>query len=118
MKSCPRCHSPLETRDCTACHDCGANEVVLAQLKENTQQYNCYEVNGLRINLCNFCVVDFGSYKSDFLGLPKGKRLGFEQFNFVKAIEPVPEKDLFCTECGHRLAFLKFVAAFREGNKG
>ena len=114
MKSCPLCYSPLETRECTPCHDCGANKIIVEGFEQKKPSFNRYEVRGIYINLCSFCVLDFGSYKSDFLGLPRGKRLGFEQFNFVKEIEPVSEKDLFCTECGHRLAFLKFIQAFRE----
>lgn len=117
MEQCPICFNELEVRECAPCHDCGWNvPTEIEHLKEGRHTYTVYDVyKGLTLTLCNFCAVDFGSYKPEYLGFHDDKRIGFEDFNYVKSIDhPVVEKDKFCPECGHRLKFLIFLRDLRE----
>ncbi len=63
MNHCPICYTELEVRECAPCHDCGwdvPGEIEDLQQKKHT--YATFEVYaGLRLNLCSFCMVDFGS---------------------------------------------------------
>lgn len=119
MQQCPICFSDLEVTDCAPCDDCGHLPEEIEHFKSGIHRYTVYEIaHGLRLQLCNFCDVDFGSYKPDYLGLRKNKHLGFEHFNFVKAVEnPILTKDYYCSSCGHRLTFLKFLCELREREK-
>lgn len=87
---CPICYSKLKPVDCTPCFDCG-------HLKGEAQEYIMYNVvEDINITLCNFCSVDFDSYKPEYLGLKDGKKIGFGDFNFVKTItHNFNEKDKF-----------------------
>ena len=78
--------------------------------------YQRFEVFAdLELTLCNFRMLDFGSYDPTFFGLPRGSRVGFEGMRFVRDVSnPTLGKDKYCSECCRRLAFLKFVAAARE----
>ena len=119
MEQCPICFSELEVRDCGPCDDCGWDPKEIEDLKEEEHVYKTYEIyEGLRLTLCNFCDVDFGSYKSEYLGFKNGKGIGFENFTLVRQIDnPDIVKDKFCPECSKRLTFLKFVADIRELNE-
>lgn len=120
MEQCPICFGELEPRDCAPCDDCGWDvPTEIEHLKEGIHTYTTYEVyQGLRLTLCNFCAVDFGSYKSEYFGFENKRRIDFFDFNFVKQIEyPVVVKDKFCHECSARLKFLKFVTEIRKLNK-
>lgn len=65
-------------------------------------QATCLKINSL------FCDVDFGSYDPTFLGFPKGKRVGLEDWNFVNDImDKALSRDKYCPNCNHRLAFKK-----------
>jgi hypothetical protein len=93
---------------------------MLDQEMEHFQQgihtYSVYEVYaGLKLTLCNFCSVDFGSYRPEYLGFSSGRRIQYSDLVFIKTLEhPVVEKDKVCPSCGDRLAFLKFVYDLRE----
>jgi hypothetical protein len=120
MEQCPICFGELEVRDCAPCDDCGWNvPTEIEHLNQKIHTYTTYEIyQGLRLTLCNFCAVDFASYKSEYLGFKDEKRIGFFDFNFVKKIEnPEISKDKFCQECSARLKFLKFVAEIRRINE-
>lgn len=70
---------------------------------------------GLELVLCNFCMVDFGSYDPTYFGLPSRSRIGFERMRFVQDVpSPGIGKDKYCTHCKRRLAFLKFVCNARD----
>ena len=107
--SCPLCHSELINVEVNPCMDCGANP------NSSKGKYVEYEVLfGLKLTLCEFCSVDFGSYDPMYFGLDKNEKIGFEYFNFVKEVSnTVKLKDKYCTECEHRLAFLKFIEKCR-----
>jgi hypothetical protein len=119
MEQCPICFGELETRDCAPCDDCGWDPKEIQDLTEKKHVYKTYEVyKGLRLTLCNFCDVDFGSYKPVYFGFKNGRRIGFQNFNFVRQIgNPEIVKDKFCPECSKRLTFLRFLAAVRDSNE-
>lgn len=115
-EQCPICFSELEVVDCAPCDDCGHLEKEIEHFKEGKHKYNVYNVyNGLKLQLCDFCDVDFESYKSEYLGFDDNRRIGYENFEFVSSVEsPSIEKDKYCSECGSRLKFLKFLRDLRE----
>lgn len=115
-EQCPICYTELEAIECAPCHDCGHLELELKHFKEDLHKYTIYEVyKGLKLQLCDFCDVDFGSYKSAYLGFKDNRRIGYEHFAFVSEVEsPALEKDKFCPECQQRLKFLNFLRDLRE----
>jgi hypothetical protein len=115
-EQCPICYTELEVVECAPCYDCGHFEVELKHFKEKRHQYNIYEVyKGLKLQLCDFCDVDFGSYKSEYLGFKDNRRIGYENLAFVAEVEsPALEKDKFCPTCNQRLKFLNFIINLRE----
>ncbi|MDG5493229.1 hypothetical protein [Psychroserpens sp. SPM9] len=115
-EQCPICYSSLELVECTPCHDCGHFEEDIQKFKENGGNFNVYDLyNGLTLQLCDFCKIDFGSYKTDFLGFNDGTTIGFENMNFVKSVDnPKMGKDKFCPECSMRMKFLTFIHELRE----
>ena len=88
----------------------------IEHFRQRKHTYQRFEVfAGLELTLCNFCIVDFGSYDPTFFGLPRDSQVGFERMRFVQeAPNPTLGKDKYCPACRRRLAFLKFVAAARE----
>lgn len=116
MEQCPVCYGKLEVRDCTPCDDCGGDPAELLDFKNEVHTYTTYEVaDGLRLTLCDFCAVDFGSYTPEYLG---DKKFEISSFGFIKQLDnPQVVKDKFCPECEKRLTFLKFVAEVREMNR-
>lgn len=115
-EQCPICYTELEVTECAPCHDCGHSELELKHFKEGIHRYNIYDVyKGLKLQLCNFCDIDFGSYKSGYLGFKDNRRIGYENFDFVSEVEPAAlEKDKFCPECNKRLKFLIFLRNLKE----
>lgn len=118
MDQCPICFGELEVRDCAPCDDCGWQPNEIQDLKEMKHVYKTYEIyNGLRLTLCNFCDVDFGSYKPEYFGFKNGQRIGFQNFNFIRQLDnPEIVKDKFCPECSKRLKFLRFLSDIRALN--
>src|SRR6185436_14378264 len=118
MEQCPICYHELEVRDCAPCDDCGWEATEIEHFKEKKHTYNTYEIyKELRLTLCNFCDVDFGSYKPEYFGFRNGHRIGFEDFNFISQMKnPRIVKDKFCPECLHRLKFLNFIFDIRQIN--
>lgn len=96
--------------------DCGHDPIELGHHAEGRHTYAEYRVFGsLSLILCNFCQVDFGSYDSNYFGLPASARIGFEYMAFVHDYDPPPQTfDKVCPECHRRLSFLEFVVAARE----
>jgi hypothetical protein len=114
-EQCPICYSELEVKYFAPCDDCGNLDEETNHFKENMHKYNIYEIyNGLKLQLCNFCAVDFGSYKSEYLGFPDNIRIGFEDFSFVSSVDnPSVQKSKFCPECNKGLKFLTFLIDLR-----
>ena len=115
--NCPICYTELITRKVTPCEECGGDESELDHYKEHS--YNEYELYfGQRLVLCNFCDVDFSSYDPTYFGFSKDRRLGLEDFNFVREeSDKRLRKDKYCPECHYRLSFLRFVAKCRLENE-
>ena len=113
---CPLCYYPLETRVVTPCMECGGSPKELEHFEKGRHTFHELEVfPELNLVLCNFCMVDFGSFDPTFFGLEEDARVGYERMKFVRDInESSLGRDKFCTNCGYRLKFLSFVAAARE----
>jgi hypothetical protein len=96
--------------------ECGADDFELDHYKEH--EYKVYEVYfGQRLILCDFCEVDFASYDPTYFGFPKGRPIGLKDWSFVREItEKELRKDKYCSNCQHRLPFLKFVEVCRREN--
>ncbi|AHM59292.1 hypothetical protein D770_05125 [Flammeovirgaceae bacterium 311] len=118
-EQCPICYSELEVVDCAPCHDCGHLPEEVEHFKNGRHKYRIYNVfEGLRLQLCDFCDVDFGSYKSEYFGLENGKRITLEDFEIIQELESRNlVKDKYCRECNKRLRFLTFLRNLREMNK-
>jgi hypothetical protein len=114
-RRCPLCFGPLEVRDVAPCAECGGAPTELDHLREGRHTYQVMRLlGGFELTLCNFCMVDFGSRDPAYFGLPPGTRIGFETMQFVPDVIPAVGRDQFCVDCGHRLTFLRLVAACRE----
>lgn len=113
---CPLCHGELEVRDVAPCDECGAVPQELEHFKSGKHSYAEYEVfPRLKLKLCNFCDVDFGSHDPTFFGLSRSARIGYEFMRLVQPIqEPALGKDKFCPSCNLRLTFLRFVHEARQ----
>jgi hypothetical protein len=121
MDYCPICYTQLEVRECAPCFDCGWDvPAEIEDMQQKKHMYATFEVYaGLRLNLCSFCMVDFGSYRPEYFGFKDNSAIGYEKFVFVKDIHsPQVELDKFCPTCFKRLKFLKFLAAVRQINAG
>jgi hypothetical protein len=109
---CPLCFTTLETRDVTPCECCGAHPNELSHYRNH--EYGEYELGpGLTLVLCDFCHLDFGSFKPSFFGFA-GKRLPrlFEHAHILRPhYQTHIRKDWVCPKCHFRLPFLEFVAS-------
>ena len=112
---CPLCFGPLEVRNVAPCDECGGSPVEIEHFRQRRHTFCEYEIfRPLRLILCNFCDVDFGSFDPTFFGLPRRARIGYQYFVAIDRIEnPVLSEDKFCRACGYRLRFLRFVADAR-----
>jgi hypothetical protein len=114
---CPICYGALEVRDVAPCFDCGGDPKELEDLDARRHTYTEVLAFRIPIVLCDFCQVDFSSYDPEYFNRPKGAKLGLSEFSVVRELQdPKREKDKFCGACGRRLAFLRFVAAARDGD--
>jgi hypothetical protein len=116
--NCPICYSELIAKEVAPCMDCGASEQGLQQLMTATYtEYQTYF--NQRLVLCNFCDVDFSSYKPEYFGFSSDKKIGLQDFNFVRQVADKSLRvDKYCPHCDKRLAFLKFVNGCRQNNSG
>ena len=113
---CPLCQGPLETREVAPCYECGAAPTEREHFDQGKHTYREYEVfSPLRLTLCNFCDVDFGSFDPTFFGLPAKTRIGYQYFVPLEPVRsPALGHDKYCAACGYRLRFLRFVADARR----
>lgn len=113
---CPLCFSELVVIDCAPCDDCGNLEIEIEHFNEGIHTYKILNIyKGLKLQLCNFCEVDFGSYKSEYLGFKNKETLSCDDFDFVSEVKnPVITKDKYCPNCMKRLKFLNFIKELRE----
>ncbi len=115
-EQCPVCFEFLETKAVAPCMECGHLEQEIEHALAGKHTYAEMRIFGhLTLVLCNFCMVDFGSYQPDFFGLPLNAKIGFQKMQFVKEIDKIEiTKDKVCPACEHRLQFLEFLVAARE----
>ena len=113
--NCPLCGDDMESREVSPCMDCGWDPVELDHLDDSKHTYHELEVlPGHRLVLCNFCMVDFGSYEPEYFGLPKNYSLGYEHMKMIRDVaNPKQEIDSYCATCKGRSKFLNFVATVR-----
>ena len=115
---CPLCYGSLEVREVAPCEDCGGDPTEIEHFRRGKHTYSEYEVfPGLKLVLCNFCDVDFGSYDPTFFGLPAQIHIGYGKMRQLRTLDsPTIEKDKYCPSCKRRLAFLRFVSQARDAN--
>ena len=113
---CPLCYTALLFKKVSPCGECGADDFELKHFEEH--QYHEYVLyHELRLVLCDFCVVDFGSFDPTYFGFEKGKRIGYEDFEMLREISSNKLiKGKYCPECNYNLPFLKFVNQCRISN--
>ncbi|MGY3795823.1 hypothetical protein [Aquimarina sp. 433] len=118
-EQCPICYSNLEVKEFAPCDDCGGLEEEINHFKNGIHKYTVYEIyDGLELQLCNFCDVDFGSYKSEYLGLLGNRRIGYENFKFISSVQnPSIQKTKYCPECNKGIKFLTFLRDLRAKEK-
>lgn len=115
-EQCPICYSDLIVVDCAPCDDCGHLKEEIEHFEKGKHKYNVYNIyKGIKLQLCDFCAVDFGSYKPEYLGFNDNGKIGYENFEIVSPVEnPSLEKDKFCPECGKRLKFLNVLRTLKD----
>jgi hypothetical protein len=93
--------------------DCGAGATEREHFSKHT--YAEYEIfPGLNLVLCDFCDVDFGSYKPEYFGL-RGRAPDVSKMQFVRDItQPQLVQDKVCPSCERRLPFLRFLVNVRK----
>ena len=113
---CPLCYTILELIDCAPCDDCGNQAEEINHFNEGIHTYKIFNVyKGLKLQLCNFCQVDFGSYKSEYLGFKNKETLFINDFEFISDVKnPEITKDKYCPSCNKRLKFLNFIKKIRN----
>ena len=113
---CPLCHGELEVRDVAPCDECGGRPEEVEHFASGKHSYAEYEVfPPLKLTLCNFCDVDFGSNDPAFFGLPRNARIGYQYMRLIQPLRGLTlSKDKFCPACDLRLSFLRFVHQARQ----
>ena len=124
IENCPICYEELEVVETTPCICCGKDQDKISVLKQGiTEQhihdsfnFATYRAFGkLEVILCDFCPFEFTSFDASFFGFPKEKKMGPENFQFLKIIEkPQIGKDKFCSACYMRSAFITFTLNLRK----
>ncbi len=114
---CPICSTELEIRDVSPCWECGHDSAELDHLASGAHTYWEFEVFGIRIVLCNFCMVDFSSHDPEQFGLPQGKAIGLgtAEFRELRSVErPGVSKGKVCPACNRTLKFLNWLMEVKE----
>ena len=101
------------------CYDCGWKKIEIEHFHEEEHSYCEFEVYGSKLILCDFCAFDFSSYSPEYLGFPKGKKLGYGTVGFgllrdLTTVECALGKDKFCNTCEARLKFLEALQEMRS----
>lgn len=118
-EQCPLCYGELEVRLCAPCDECGSDvPTELEHMQAGRHTYTTYSIyQGLRLTLCGFCTVDFGSHVPEYFGFRQGERLQFDSFEYVARLDqPTAVLDKVCPSCNQRLKFLRFAQAMRSLN--
>lgn len=113
---CPICAGSLEERTVAPWFDCGHSPSELGEYERGEHDYHIFSIWGQELALCDFCDADFGSYYPDYFGLPEGPLPDYPLQLIRKIEQPSLAKDLYCSHCKHRLAFLNFLSKVRAQN--
>jgi hypothetical protein len=116
-QQCPFCFTEMKTIPVAPCWDCGHELKELLDGEHTYAEFKAFEKEP--IVLCDFCDVDFGSYHPEYFGFKSTERLNIiNALELVKGIiEPISGVDLYCSECQHRLKFIKFRMAILDMNE-
>lgn len=121
IPQCPVCFDELELRNLAPCDDCGFAEAEIEHFESHEHVYSEFEVYGSTLILCNFCDLDFSSYKPEHWGFESGRRVGYGSQGFRKVTE-LPysalsiKKGWFCSTCGATLKMVEAALKAREEN--
>lgn len=109
----------MNLKNVTPCYDCGDESCEIDEFKNGDHAYSKWEVfPGHQMVLCDFCDADFGSYQFEYWGFSEPVNFDLGDDHFINDItNPQIEKDWCCSECKHRLAFLKVLKAVRTENE-
>lgn len=116
--NCPICNDDMITIEVAPCYDCGHLAIEIDEMKKGEHEYYHYKIFDVDIVLCDFCDADFDSYEPRYFGLSDAHPQDYpfsENRTRIKKIET--QKDDYCENCQHRLAFLRFLKTVRETNK-
>ena len=118
-EQCPICYSELEVKELAPCDDCGCLEEEIDHFNNGRHKYNVYEIyKGLKLQLCDFCDIDFGSYNPSFFGFSDNRRLGYGYFTHISFVKnPSIQKDKYCPDCNRGIKFLTFLRDIRAMNE-
>lgn len=112
---CPLCAGRLEPRSAAPCEKCGGDPDSLARYNTGEESYYLIRVLGGReIVLCTGCMVGFGELEPGYLAVARRSDYGFERMEVVRQVSGVVRPDGYCSDCGYRLKFLKFVKSVRS----
>jgi hypothetical protein len=76
---------PPQVREVAPCEEGGGDPREIEHFRVRKHTYQRFEVFAdLELTLCNFCMLDFGSYDPTFFGLPRGTQVRFRA-NAVRA---------------------------------
>lgn len=99
------------------CWECGADPCELEHLAEGRHTYAECLVFDSPIILCDFCMVDFGSFTPAYFGRTHRVYYGKGVTLIRDVPNPQTSKDKYCEQCGQRLAYLRFLVKVREGGR-
>ena len=113
---CPLCYTELEAAEVAPCMECGNLPEEIEHARAGKHSYSEMSIFGdLTLVLCDFCQVDFGSFKPEMFGLPSDSRIEYGKMQFVRDVTDVQiGKDKVCPRCAYRLPFLRFVQRARD----
>jgi len=112
VPQCPRCYSPLETRDVTPCDLCGGWPESTARF-DATAIYTEHRLpSGHLIVLCKACELEEFMVPGGWgYQLIPDEKLPINALQPVRLVEsPSIQRDKFCPACNLRLAFVKIIA--------
>ena len=116
---CPSCYSLLETREVTPCFICGGWPVSVEKF-DPARKFVEFELpDGTCLILCEPCQVEEFMVEGGWgwrLSIPTN-RLPINHLRFISEIAtPELALDKYCQHCLQRLAFLKILAARKDGS--
>lgn len=114
---CPICNTEMMKIEVAPCYDCGHSKNEIEDMKKGAHDYYQYKIFGEDIVLCDFCDSDFNSYVPGYFGLSERYTKDYpfgDTRTKIKYLET--QKDYYCENCQHRLAFLNFLKKVRERN--